>query len=161
MRLACSPVCPGALALRHHNPNPNPNPNPDPKQAPSHFDVICTENLFGDILSDAASVLPGSLGLMPSASLGSGKYMYEPSGGSAPDLTGLDVANPVAQILCTAMMLRYTFNLPEMAAAIETAVSSTLASGICTADIAAPGSKPCGTKAFGDAVCKKLSETHA
>jgi len=130
-------------------------------KAPSHFDVICTENLFGDILSDAASVLPGSLGLMPSASLGSGKYMYEPSGGSAPDLTGLDVANPVAQILCTAMMLRYTFNLPEMAAAIETAVSSTLASGICTADIAAPGSKPCGTKAFGDAVCKKLSETHA
>lgn len=130
-------------------------------KAPSHFDVICTENLFGDILSDAASVLPGSLGLMPSASLGSSKYMYEPSGGSAPDLTGLDVANPVAQILCTALMLRYTFALPEMAAAIETAVSSTLAAGICTADIAPPGTQPCGTKAFGDAVCKKLSETHA
>ena len=87
--------------------------------------------------------------------------MYEPSGGSAPDLTGLDVANPVAQILCTALMLRYTFALPEMAAAIEGAVSSTLAAGICTADIAPPGTTPCGTKAFGEAVCKQLSEMHA
>ena len=107
----------------------------------------------------ASAVLPGSLGLMPSASLGSSKYMYEPSGGSAPDLTGLDVANPVAQILCTAMMLRYTFNLPELAAAIETAVSSTLAAGVCTADIAGPGVQPCSTRAFGDAVCAKLSES--
>ena len=114
-----------------------------------------------DVPLSERQVLPGSLGLMPSASLGGDKYMYEPSGGSAPDLTGLDVANPVAQILCTALMLRYTFALPEMAAAIETAVSSTLAAGICTADIAPPGTQPCGTKAFGDAVCKKLSETHA
>lgn len=127
-------------------------------KAPSHFDVIVTENLFGDILSDAASVLPGSLGLMPSASLGGSKFMYEPSGGSAPDLTGKDVANPAAQILCTAMMLRYSLEQPAMAAAIEAAVSSTLAAGICTADIVAPGVTPCGTRAFGDAVCAKLSE---
>ena len=78
-------------------------------KAPGHFDVVATENLFGDILSDAASVLPGSLGLMPSASLGSRVFMYEPSGGSAPDLAGKGVANPAAQILCVALMLRHSF----------------------------------------------------
>ena len=77
-------------------------------KAPGHFDVVATENLFGDILSDAASVLPGSLGLMPSASLGSRVFMYEPSGGSAPDLAGKGVANPAAQILCVALMLRHS-----------------------------------------------------
>merc|ERR1712185_71563 len=84
-------------------------------KAPSSFDVIATENMFGDILSDAASVLPGSLGLMPSASLGDGIYLYEPSGGSAPDIAGQNKANPAAQILCAAMMLRYSFNQPEAA----------------------------------------------
>ena len=102
-------------------------------------------------------MLPGSLGLMPSASLGGDKYMYEPSGGSAPDLTGKDVANPAAQILCTAMLLRYSLGLHEMADAIDGAVRATLASGTCTSDIAKPGSTPCGTKAFGDAVCQQLS----
>lgn len=75
-------------------------------QKPSFFDVVATGNMFGDILSDAASVLPGSLGLMPSASLGDGLHMYEPSGGSAPDIAGKQVANPIAQILSGAMMLR-------------------------------------------------------
>ena len=112
-----------------------------------------------DVPLSERQVLPGSLGLMPSASLGGDKYMYEPSGGSAPDLTGKDVANPVAQILCTALMLRYSFQQPEMAQAIEQAVSSTLAAGVCTFDIAGPGVKPCGTRAFGDAVCAKLSES--
>ena len=126
-------------------------------KAPSSFDVICTENMFGDILSDAASVLPGSLGLMPSASLGSKLYLYEPSGGSAPDIAGKNISNPAAQILCTAMMLRYSLGLHEMAGAIESAVSSTLAAGTCTADIARPGSTACGTTAFGDAVCAALS----
>merc|ERR1719387_484972 len=82
-------------------------------QKPSAFDVIATENMFGDILSDAASVLPGSLGLMPSASLGDSVHMYEPSGGSAPDIAGKGVANPVAQILSGAMMLRYSFQLEK------------------------------------------------
>ena len=95
-------------------------------KAPTHFDVICTENMFGDILSDAASVLPGSLGLMPSASLGSSVYMYEPSGGSAPELTGKNVANPAAQILCGALMLRYSLGAPAAANAIEEAVDATI-----------------------------------
>merc|ERR1712228_979460 len=90
-------------------------------QKPSHFDVIVTENMFGDILSDAASVLPGSLGLMGSASLGDTVHMYEPQGGSAPDLAGKNVANPVAQILSGAMMLRYSFQLEREAVAIEEA----------------------------------------
>merc|ERR1712187_304177 len=90
-------------------------------QNPSYFDVIATANMFGDILSDAASVLPGSLGLMPSASLGDTVHMYEPSGGSAPDIAGKGVANPIAQILSGAMMLRYSFNQEEEATAIETA----------------------------------------
>ena len=84
-------------------------------KAPGYFDVVCTENMFGDILSDAASVLPGSLGLMPSASLGSQLYLYEPSGGSAPDIAGKGIANPAAQILCAALMLRYTMGMEEAA----------------------------------------------
>jgi 3-isopropylmalate dehydrogenase len=104
-------------------------------QKPSYFDVIATENMFGDILSDAASVLPGSLGLMPSASLGDGLHMYEPSGGSAPDIAGQGKANPIAQILSGAMMLRYSFELEAEAAAIETAVEDTLKAGTLTADL--------------------------
>merc|ERR1712039_303239 len=84
-------------------------------QKPSFFDVIATENMFGDILSDAASVLPGSLGLMPSVSLGDSVHMFEPSGGSAPDIAGQGKANPIAQILSAALMLRYSFDLEQEA----------------------------------------------
>ena len=119
---------------------------------PSYFDVIATENMFGDILSDTASVLPGSLGLMPSASLGDGVYMYEPSGGSAPSLTGLGVANPAAQILSAAMMLRYSFKANEAADAVEAAVDAAIASGVVTGDVAAPGQATSSTSQFGDAV---------
>jgi len=121
-------------------------------KAPSHFDVIATENMFGDILSDAASVLPGSLGLMPSASLGSSVYLYEPSGGSAPDIAGRGIANPAAQILCGAMMLRYSFNEHEAAAAIEAAVDAAILGGFTTGDVTPPGKASCSTAEFGDAV---------
>merc|ERR1712217_1004266 len=104
-------------------------------QNPSYFDVIATSNMFGDILSDAASVLPGSLGLMPSASLGDSIHMYEPSGGSAPDIAGKGIGNPIAQILSGAMMLRYSFKLEAEAAAIETAVEQALQAGKHTADL--------------------------
>lgn len=125
-------------------------------RAPSHFDVIATENLFGDILSDAASVLPGSLGLMPSASIGSKINMYEPSGGSAPDIAGKNIANPAAQILCASMLCRYSLNAIEAADAIEAAVKATLEEGKYTSDIAPPGVKPCSTTEFGDAVAAKI-----
>ena len=125
-------------------------------KAPGHFDVVATENLFGDILSDAASVLPGSLGLMPSASLGSRVFMYEPSGGSAPDLAGKGVANPAAQILCVALMLRHSFGEHAAAEAIEDAVKRTISAGVMTADIVRDGQAPCGTQAFGDAVVQQL-----
>merc|ERR1719284_1265406 len=104
-------------------------------QKPSSFDVIATENMFGDILSDAASVLPGSLGLMPSASLGDRLYLYEPSGGSAPDIAGKGIANPAAQILCAAMMLRYTMGHEKAASSIEKAVDAAIASGVVTGDV--------------------------
>jgi len=125
-------------------------------KAPGSFDVICTENMFGDILSDAASVLPGSLGLMPSASLGDGIFLYEPSGGSAPDIAGKGVANPAAQILCGAMMLRYTMGMDAAAAAIENAVDATIAQGIVTGDVAKPGAAVSSTAQFGDAVVANI-----
>lgn len=107
---------------------------------PSQFDVIAAPNMFGDILSDAAAVLPGSLGLMPSASLNQeGFGLYEPSGGSAPDIAGLGIANPIAQILSAAMMLRYSFLLEEAACCIERAVSKTLESGVRTRDLVLKG----------------------
>eukprot|EP00932_Pfiesteria_piscicida_P010119 SRR837773.20989.p1 GENE.SRR837773.20989~~SRR837773.20989.p1 ORF type:complete len:370 (+),score=76.69 SRR837773.20989:69-1112(+) len=128
-------------------------------QKPSAFDVIVTENMFGDILSDAASVLPGSLGLMPSASLGDSVHMYEPSGGSAPDIAGKGVANPIAQILSGAMMLRYSFQLEAEAAAIEAAVESILKAGKLTGDLLEPGKKDgaISTSQMGDAVCDALT----
>merc|ERR1712032_1051481 len=101
-------------------------------QNPSYFDVIATGNMFGDILSDAASVLPGSLGLMPSASLGDTVHMYEPSGGTAPDIAGKGIANPCAQILSGAMMLRFSFKMETEAQAIEAAVESVLRAGRLT-----------------------------
>mmetsp|Transcript_26618 Transcript_26618/g.61180 ORF Transcript_26618/g.61180 Transcript_26618/m.61180 type:complete len:365 (-) Transcript_26618:53-1147(-) len=129
-------------------------------QRPSAFDVIATENMFGDILSDAASVLPGSLGLMPSASLGDSIHMYEPSGGSAPDIAGKGVANPIAQILSAAMMLRYSFQLEVEASAIEAAVEQTLKSGTLTGDLRREGDpgKAVSTSEMGDAVVAALKK---
>ena len=125
-------------------------------KAPSHFDVIATENMFGDILSDAASVLPGSLGLMPSLSLGEKINLFEPSGGSAPDIAGLGVANPAAQILCGAMMLRYSFGEAAAADAIEAAVNLAIEKRVLTGDVSPPGHEPCSTGQFGDAVVAAL-----
>jgi 3-isopropylmalate dehydrogenase len=124
---------------------------------PRAFDVIVTGNLFGDILSDEASMLAGSIGMLPSASLdGRGKGLYEPIHGSAPDIAGQDKANPLATILSLAMMFRYTFARPEVAARIEAAVRGALAQGLRTPDIAGPGEPVVGTRAMGDAVVAEL-----
>lgn len=117
---------------------------------PKQFDVIVTGNIFGDILSDEASMVTGSIGMLPSASLAKGNFgMYEPVHGSAPDIAGQDKANPLATILSAAMMLRYTFGLSEEADAIETAVKAVLAKGYRTPDIATEGTKVVGTKEAG------------
>lgn len=128
-------------------------------QKPSFFDVVATGNMFGDILSDAASVLPGSLGLMPSASLGDSVHMYEPSGGSAPDIAGQGVANPIAQILSGAMMLRYSFQLETEAQAIEKAVEEVLKSGKLTGDLLEESKRgeAVTTSDVGDAVIANLT----
>jgi 3-isopropylmalate dehydrogenase len=123
---------------------------------PSYFDVVATENMFGDILSDCASVLPGSLGLMPSASIGPDKMMFEPIGGTAFELTGTDRANPIAQILSGALMLRYAFGAEAEAARVEGAVDAVLAAGLRTGDIAA-GGPSIGCAAMGDAIVAELS----
>ena len=124
---------------------------------PKQFDVILTENMFGDILSDEASMLTGSLGMLPSASLGDGKIgLYEPSHGSAPDIAGKDIANPIATILSAAMMLRYSFDLPDEARAIENAVKETLKDGYRTADIYTEGMKKVGTKKMGDEIVERI-----
>ncbi len=124
---------------------------------PRQFDVLVTGNMFGDILSDEASMLTGSIGMLPSASLdANGKGLYEPIHGSAPDIAGKGVANPLAQILSLAMMFRYTFGLADVAARVEGAVRKALASGLRTADIAARGAKPCTTAEMGTAVLKAL-----
>jgi len=126
-------------------------------RAPKQFDVIVTGNLFGDILSDEASMLTGSIGMLPSASLDeSGKGMYEPCHGSAPDIAGKGVANPLATILSLAMLFRYSFNLPQVAAQIEAAVGKVLDQGLRTADIYSDGMKKVGTKDMGDAVVAAL-----
>jgi 3-isopropylmalate dehydrogenase len=126
-------------------------------RAPKAFDVIVTGNMFGDILSDEASMLTGSIGMLPSASLDAdGKGLYEPSHGSAPDIAGKGIANPLATILSAAMMLRYTFGRADAADRIEGAVRAVLARGLRTADIAAPGTKAVGTVAMGDAVVAAL-----
>ena len=120
---------------------------------PKQFDVIVTGNIFGDILSDEASMLTGSIGMLPSASLNSsGGGLYEPIHGSAPDIAGRNVANPLATILSSAMMLRYTFNKDEWAYRIEAAVKSVLAAGYRTPDIDEPGARRVGTTEMGDAV---------
>ena len=126
-------------------------------RAPKQFDVMVTGNMFGDILSDEASMLTGSIGMLPSASLNAaGKGMYEPSHGSAPDIAGKDIANPLATMLSAAMMLRYSFNLETQAARIETAVKKVLAAGYRTGDIYEPGTRRVGTKEMGDAVIAAL-----
>jgi 3-isopropylmalate dehydrogenase len=125
---------------------------------PGQFDVIATGNLFGDILSDAASALPGSLGMMPSASFNAGGFgLYEPSGGSAPELAGKDVANPMAQMLSLALLLRHSLGLAAAAQAIEQAIGKTLNAGFRTADICMPGEQAVGTTAFTDQVLLNLN----
>ena len=127
-------------------------------KAPKQFDVMVTGNMFGDILSDEASMLTGSIGMLPSASLDDkNKGLYEPSHGSAPDIAGKGVANPLATILSAAMMLRYTFGLEEQAVRVENAVKKVLAQGYRTGDIYERGTNKVGTKEMGDAVLAALA----
>ncbi|MFZ2650970.1 MAG: 3-isopropylmalate dehydrogenase [Burkholderiaceae bacterium] len=127
-------------------------------RAPKQFDVIVTGNVFGDILSDAAAMLTGSIGMLPSASLaGDRRGLYEPVHGSAPDIAGKDLANPLAAILSAAMMLRLSFDRGDLAAAIERAVRAALAAGYRTGDIAQAGTRSVGTREMGDAVVAALS----
>ncbi|MGE5529999.1 MAG: 3-isopropylmalate dehydrogenase [Patescibacteria group bacterium] len=123
---------------------------------PARFDVIVTENMFGDILTDEASMIAGSLGMLPSASLGGAVALYEPAGGSAPDIAGRGVANPLAAILSATMMLRYSFALEEEADAVERAVEAVLADGLRTADLAEPGTRAVGTEEMAGAVIARL-----
>ncbi len=127
-------------------------------RAPKTFDVIVTGNMFGDILSDEAAMLTGSIGVLPSASLNAqGKGLYEPSHGSAPDIAGKNLANPLATILSAAMMLRFSLNQPAAADRIESAVQQVLAEGLRTADIWAEGTTKVGTREMGDAVVAALA----
>ena len=129
-------------------------------RAPKQFDVIVTTNLFGDILSDAASMLTGSIGMLPSASLDeNNKGMFEPVHGSAPDIAGKNVANPLATILSVAMMLRTTFENAELAQRVEQAVKNVLASGLRSADIAREGEASVSTSEMGDAVVDALQDS--
>ncbi|WP_066269499.1 3-isopropylmalate dehydrogenase [Hydrogenophaga palleronii] len=129
-------------------------------RAPKKFDVVVTGNMFGDILSDEASMLTGSIGMLPSASLNTkNQGLYEPSHGSAPDIAGKNLANPLATILSAAMMLRFTFNQTEAADRIETAVSSVLASGLRTGDIWSEGTTKVSTRGMGDAVVAAITKT--
>ena len=124
---------------------------------PRQFDVIVTSNMFGDILSDEASMITGSIGMLPSASLGEGTLgMYEPIHGSAPDIAGKGIANPLATILSTAMMLRYSFNLEDEAKDIENAVVKVLEEGYRTGDIKSEGTTLVGTKEMGDLVVERI-----
>lgn len=124
---------------------------------PRQFDVILTENMFGDILSDEASMLTGSLGMLPSASLGDGKLgLYEPCHGSAPDIAGQNIANPIATIMSAAMMLRYSFGLEKEALAIEKAIQDVLSQGYRTADIYTEGTKKIGTTEMGSQIANKI-----
>lgn len=126
-------------------------------RAPKQFDTIVTGNLFGDILSDAAAMLTGSIGMLPSASLGSGgPGVFEPVHGSAPDIAGEDKANPLAQVLSAAMMLRYGLNQPQAAAKLEQAVLQVLDDGMRTGDIMSPGMKQVGCREMGDELLKVL-----
>lgn len=126
-------------------------------RAPKQFDVIVTGNIFGDILSDCAAMLTGSIGMLPSASLSYGnKGLYEPVHGTAPDIAGKDIANPLAAILSAGMMLRYSFERPDLDEKIREAVTTALADGYRTADIYEPGTRKVGTHEMGDAVIAAL-----
>ena len=126
--------------------------------APDQFDVMLTPNMFGDILSDEASTLAGSLGMLASASLNEKSFgLYEPAGGTAPDIAGKNIANPIAQILCVAMMLRYSLNQQKAALAVEKAVEEVLKSGLRTRDITRDASKAVGTEEMGMAIVKALN----
>jgi 3-isopropylmalate dehydrogenase len=128
---------------------------------PTSFDVLLTENMFGDILTDEASMLAGSLGLLPSASLGDGSVgLYEPIHGSAPDIAGRGIANPCGTILSSAMLLRHSLGLEREAMAIEASVESALSSGLRTADIAPTGQAPIGTEAATDAIIERILTVH-
>src|SRR6201984_1529899 len=132
-------------------------------RTPKSFDVVVTENLFGDILSDELAMITGSIGMLPSASLGTGQRgdnrfgLYEPSGGSAPDIAGLGIANPIAQILSAAMMLQYSFGLDAIAKKIDDAVRKTIAAGYRTRDVASPDCKLVGTAEMGAAIRDNLN----
>ena len=126
---------------------------------PGQFDVVLTENMFGDILSDEASMITGSIGMLSSASLNESKFgMYEPSHGSAPDIAGKDIANPIATILSAAMMLRYSFDFDQAAKAVETAVEKVLEAGYRTCDIMSQGCTETSTSQMGDLICKELEK---
>jgi len=123
---------------------------------PSQFDVIVTTNLFGDILSDEAAMITGSIGMLPSASLGRDRALYEPIHGSAPDIAGKGIANPLAMILSVAMMLRHSLGAPDAALAVERAVTGVLQEGLRTSDIQMAGGRTVGTKEMGEALIRKL-----
>ena len=130
---------------------------------PAKFDVVVTENLFGDILTDEAAVLAGSIGVLPSASLGDEllnglrRGLYEPIHGSAPDIAGKGIANPAGEILSAALLLRHSLGLHDEAAAIESAVADAIGSGLRTADCVSRGAVPCSTSAFGDSVVERIA----
>ena len=124
---------------------------------PSQFDVILTENMFGDILSDEASMITGSIGMLSSASLNETKFgLYEPSHGSAPDIAGMDIANPIATVLSAAMMLKFSFDLNKEGEAIEAAVKQVLKDGFRTGDIYSDGCTKVGCTQMGDLICERI-----
>jgi 3-isopropylmalate dehydrogenase len=134
---------------------------------PKQFDVIVTDNLFGDMLSDIAAMLTGSLGMLPSASLGEvdvktkkRKALYEPVHGSAPDIAGKGLANPIAMIASFGMALRYSFNMGALADKVDAAISAVLASGLRTADIKSEGTNAASTRQMGEAILKELQALH-
>jgi len=136
-------------------------------KAPKQFDVIVTDNLFGDMLSDIAAMLTGSLGMLPSASLGEidvktkkRRALYEPVHGSAPDIAGKGLANPIAMLASFAMALRYSFDMGALADKLEAAISAVLASGLRTADIKSEGTKAASTTQMGEAILKELQALH-
>lgn len=125
---------------------------------PAQFDVILTENMFGDILSDEASMVTGSIGMLASASLNDTKFgLYEPSHGSAPDIAGKDIANPIATVLSASMMLRYSFDLDDVADAVDRAVQQVLQDGLRTVDIMSEGCRQVGCSEMGDLICERIT----
>jgi 3-isopropylmalate dehydrogenase len=125
---------------------------------PRRYDVVVTENLFGDILSDEAGAIAGSLGMLPSASLGDGPGLYEPIHGSAPTLAGKNVANPIGTIGSVALLLRHAFKAEAEATAVEAAIESALDAGLRTADIALPGEAPISCSAMGQAIAERVQQ---